>query len=107
MVSCEASAAPPWGQRPTVIFIKGSWRSRLRSFSSLWTRPRNVVARLGCSLQFDVGDSASTGMTARQEADIRYLVRSLKGTAQHLYEDLYFQQGQTENLIKVHKAHLP
>ena len=45
----------------------------VETFASLWTRPRKVAARLGCSLQLDVGDSASTGMTARQEADIRYL----------------------------------
>jgi hypothetical protein len=25
----------------------------------------------------------------RQEVDIRYVVTSLKGTAQHLYEDVY------------------
>jgi Transposase DDE domain group 1 len=38
----------------------------------------------------------------RQEADIRYVVTSLKGTAQHLYEDVYCQRGQMENLIKLH-----
>jgi hypothetical protein len=69
-----------------------------------WTRPRKVVARLECSLQPDVGDSTSTGM--RQEVDIRYVVTSLKGTAQHLYEDVYCQRGQMENLIKLHKAQL-
>jgi hypothetical protein len=63
-----------------------------------------VVARLECSLQPDVGDSTSTGM--RQEVDIRYVVTSLKGTAQHLYEDVYCQRGQMENLIKLHKAQL-
>src|SRR5450755_2420724 len=45
-----------------------------------------------------------TGM--RQEVDIRYVVTSLKGTAQHLYEDVYCQRGQMENLIKLHKAQL-
>ena len=40
----------------------------------------------------------------RQEVDIRYVVTSLKGTAQHLYEDVYCQRGQMENLIKLHKA---
>ena len=33
-----------------------------------------------------------TGM--RQEVDIRYVVTSLEGTAQHLYEDVYCQRGQ-------------
>src|ERR1043165_9523115 len=42
----------------------------------------------------------------RQEVDIRYVVTSLPGSAQHLYEDLYCQRGQMENLIKLHKAQL-
>jgi hypothetical protein len=42
----------------------------------------------------------------RQEVDIRYVVTSLKGSAQHLYEDVYCQRGQMENLIKLHKAQL-
>jgi hypothetical protein len=28
----------------------------------------------------------------RQEVDIRYVVTSLKGSAQHLYEDVYCQR---------------
>jgi hypothetical protein len=42
----------------------------------------------------------------RQEVDIRYVVTSLKGSAQHLYEDEYCQRGQMENLIKLHKAQM-
>jgi hypothetical protein len=42
----------------------------------------------------------------RQEVDIRYVVTSLKGSAQHLYENVYCQRGQMENLIKLHKAQL-
>ena len=42
----------------------------------------------------------------RQEVDIRYIVTSLKGSAQHLYENVYCQRGQMENLIKLHKAQL-
>jgi Transposase DDE domain group 1 len=38
--------------------------------------------------------------------DIRYVVTSLKGSAQHLYENVYCQRGQMENLIKLHKAQL-
>jgi hypothetical protein len=64
-----------------------------------WRRPRKVVARLECSLQ--PGDN---GM--RQEVDIRYVVTSLKGSARHLYENVYCQRGQMENLIKLHKAQL-
>jgi hypothetical protein len=38
------------------------------------------------------GHRPASGM--RQEVDIRYVVTSLKGTAQHLYEDVYCQRGQ-------------
>jgi hypothetical protein len=85
-------------------------QTKLRTFASFmyqagsWTRPRKVVARLECSLQPDGEDITSTGM--RQEIDIRYVVTSLKGSAQHLYENVYCQRGQMENLIKLHKAQL-
>src|SRR5262249_36039752 len=72
--------------------------------ASSWTRPRKVVARLECSLQPDTGATMSNGM--RQEIDIRYVVTSLKGPAQYLYEDVYCQRGQLENLVKLHKAQL-
>jgi hypothetical protein len=88
-----------------------SSHAKLRTYASFmyqansWMRPRKVVARLECSLQPDTGaDVTSTGM--RQEVDIRYVVTSLKGTAQHLYENVYCQRGQMENLIKLHKAQL-
>jgi len=80
---------------------------KLRTFASFmyqagsWNRPRRVVARLECSLQPEAGE---TGM--RQEVDIRYVVTSLEGSAQHLYENIYCQRGQMENLIKLHKAQL-
>jgi hypothetical protein len=88
-----------------------SSEAKLRTYTSFmyqansWARPRKVVARLECSLQPDTGgDVTSTGM--RQEVDIRYVVTSLKGSARHLYEDVYCQRGQMENLIKLHKAQL-
>src|SRR5215475_10732122 len=88
-----------------------SSEAKLRTYASFfyqagsWDRPRKVVARLECSLQPDTGgEITSTGM--RQEVDIRYVVTSLKGSAQHLYEDVYCQRGQMENLIKLHKAQL-
>jgi Transposase DDE domain group 1 len=83
---------------------------KLRTYASFtyqagsWTRPRKVVARLECSLQPDLGEGTATGM--RQDVDIRYVVTSLKGSAQHLYENVYCQRGQMENLIKLHKAQL-
>jgi hypothetical protein len=84
-----------------------SSKAKLRSFASFmyqagsWKRPRKVVARLECSLQPIAGEA---GM--RQEVDIRYVVTSLKGSARHLYENVYCQRGQMENLIKLHKAQL-
>jgi hypothetical protein len=84
--------------------------TKLRSYASFtyqagsWTRPRKVVARLECSLQPDAGGTTATGM--RQEVDIRFVVTSLEGSAQHLYENVYCQRGQMENLIKLHKAQL-
>ena len=42
----------------------------------------------------------------RQEIDIRYVVTSLEGGAELLYEGVYCQRGQMENLIKLHKAQL-
>jgi hypothetical protein len=84
-----------------------SSKPKLRTFASFiykassWNRPRKVVARLECSLQPVAGE---TGM--RQEVDIRYVVTSLAGSAQHLYENVYCQRGQMENLIKLHKAQL-
>jgi hypothetical protein len=87
-----------------------SRQPKLRTFACFtyqagsWKRPRKVVARLECSLQPDAGETTSTGM--RQEVDIRYVVTSLKGSAQYLYEDVYCQRGQMENLIKLHKAQL-
>jgi hypothetical protein len=84
-----------------------SSKAKLRTFASFryqasnWNRSRKVVARLECSLQPVAGE---TGM--RQEVDIRYVVTSLEATAQHLYENVYCQRGQMENLIKLHKAQL-
>jgi hypothetical protein len=82
-----------------------SRKPKLRTYASFlyqagsWRRPRKVVARLECSLQ-----PGENGM--RQEVDIRYVVTSLKGSARHLYENVYCQRGQMENLIKLHKAQL-
>ena len=81
--------------------------AKLRSFVSFdyqagsWKRPRKVLARLECSLQPVAGEDS-----LRQEVDIRYVVTSLEGSAQHLYENVYCQRGQMENLIKLHKAQL-
>ena len=93
-----------------IIHHAKSSQEKVRTYTSFryqastWTRPRKVVARLECSLQPDLGGTTTNGM--RQEVDIRYVVTSLKGAAQHLYEDEYCQRGQMENLIKLHKAQM-
>src|SRR5258705_12067007 len=87
-----------------------SRQPKLRTYASFtyqagsWKRPRKVVARLECSLQPDAGEATSTGM--RQEGDIRYVVTSLKGSAQYLYEDVYWHRRQMEIRIKLNKTQL-
>lgn len=69
-----------------------------------WSRARRVVARIECSLQPDPTPADPEGM--RQEIDIRTVVTNLDGSPEHLYEAVYCQRGQMENLIKLHKAQL-
>ena len=70
---------------------------KLRAFTAFsyaagsWKRRRRVVARL---------EATARGF------DARYVVTSLKGSARHLYENVYCVRGQAENLIKMHKAQL-
>ena len=70
---------------------------KLRAFTETryaaksWTRDRKVIARL---------EATTLGF------DARYVVTSLPGEAQYLYEDVYCVRGQAENLIKLHKAQL-
>jgi hypothetical protein len=84
-----------------------STEEKLRSYTSFeyqagsWSHPRRVIARLEASLQPNLNED---GM--RQEVDIRYVVTSLAGDPQYLYEAVYCQRGQMENLIKLHKAQL-
>jgi hypothetical protein len=56
-----------------------------------WSRERRVIARL---------EATSQGL------DIRYVVTTLAGTLEHLYETVYCARGQAENLIKLHKTQL-
>jgi hypothetical protein len=80
---------------------------KLRCYTSFeyqagsWSQPRRVIGRLEASLQPNLKEG---GM--RQEVDIRYVVTSLAGDPQYLYDAVYCQRGQMENLIKLHKAQL-
>ena len=85
------SSKPKLRTFASFMYQAGSWK---RSRAKSW---RGSNAR--CSRS-----QGETGM--RQEVDIRYVVTSLKGSAQHLYENVYCQRGQMENLIKLHKAQL-
>lgn len=77
-----------------------------------WSRARRVIARIECSLQPDPTPTDPKAMRVmpeacfKQEVDIRYVVTNLEGTPEHLYEAVYCQRGQMENLIKLHKAQL-
>ena len=71
--------------------------AKLRSFATLsygaksWNKKRRIAARI---------EATAKGL------DVRYVVTSLAGTAQHLYETVYCGRGQAENFIKWHKAQL-
>ena len=69
-----------------------------------WPTPRRVIARIEASMHPDPTPGNPDAM--RQEIDIRYVVTSLDGDAERLYEGVYCQRGQAENLIKLHKAQL-
>jgi hypothetical protein len=66
------------------------WQA-LRYGAKSWGRERRFVARI---------EATPLGL------DVRYVVTSLKGSARHLYEDVYCARGQAENFIKLHKAQL-
>jgi hypothetical protein len=71
--------------------------AKLRSFATLnyaarsWNKKRRIAARI---------EATEKGL------DVRYVVTSLAGTAQQLYETVYCGRGQAENFIKWHKAQL-
>ena len=65
--------------------------TEFRYAAKSWTGERRVIARL----------EAST-----QGFDARYVVTTLAGSAEHLYETVYCARGQAENLIKLHKTQL-
>jgi hypothetical protein len=56
-----------------------------------WQVERRVIARVEAS---------------PQGSDSRFIVTNLKGAPRWLYESVYCQRGQAENLIKAHKRHL-
>jgi hypothetical protein len=56
-----------------------------------WKAERQVVARIEASAQ---------------GTDARFIVTNVAGAPRWLYEAIYCQRGQAENLIKAHKLHL-
>ena len=83
---------------------------KLRCYTSFdhrvgsWSGPRRIIARIEASMQPAPTPSHPDAM--RQEIDVRYVVTSLDGDAERIYEGVYCQRGQAENLIKLHKAQL-
>jgi hypothetical protein len=65
----------------------GEFRYAARS----WQVERHVIGRIEASAQ---------------GSDSRFIVTNLKGAPRWLYESVYCQRGQAENLIKAHKLHL-
>lgn len=69
-----------------------------------WAAPRRLIARIEASMQ--PAPTPADPKAMRQEIDVRYVVTSLEGDAERLYEGVYCQRGQAENLIKLHKSQL-
>jgi hypothetical protein len=84
-------------EQPELRCYKALWYK-----AGSWSRPRRVIARIEASLQPDPSKHGKY----RQEIDVRYVVTSLDGDAERLYEGVYCRRGQAENLIKLHKAQL-
>ena len=58
--------------------------------SGSWSRPRRIIARIEASLQPDPTEANPDAM--RQEIDVRYVVTSLKGDPERLYEGVDCQR---------------
>lgn len=71
------------------VKLRGFTETRYAAAS--WTAERRVITRF----------EATT-----QGFDARYIVTTLTGEAQHLYENVYCHRGQAENLIKMHKVQM-
>ncbi len=83
---------------------------KLRCYTSFehrvgsWSGSRRIIARIEASMHPD--PTPADPQAVRQEIDVRYVVTSLDGDAERIYEGVYCQRGQAENLIKLHKAQL-
>lgn len=69
-----------------------------------WSAPRRVIARIEASMQ--PAPTPDNPDAMRQEIDVRYVVTTLEGDPERLYEGVYCQRGEAENLIKLHKSQL-
>jgi hypothetical protein len=65
--------------------------AEFRYSAKTWKVERRVIARVEASAQ---------------GSDSRFIVTNLAGAPRWLYESVYCQRGQAENLIKAHKLHL-
>lgn len=69
-----------------------------------WSTPRRITACIEASMRPDPTREDAHAM--RQKTDMRYVVTSLEGDPEYLYEDVYCKRGRAENLIQLHKAQL-
>ena len=69
--------------------LRGFTETRYAAAS--WATERRVIARFEAT---------------KQGFDARYIVTTLTGDAQHLYDNVYCKRGQAENLIKMHKVQM-
>jgi hypothetical protein len=92
-----AAKTRPWVEDAAVRRAGKGDGVKVRRYASFayaakgWGRERRVVARVEASAQ---------------GSDVRYVVTNLAEKPKRLYERIYCQRGQMENLIKAHKRHL-
>src|ERR687891_2290982 len=87
----DAAVARALGEAETVRRF-GEFRYAAKSWAAKsWKVERRVIGRVEAS---------------SQGSDSRFIITNLAGTPRWLYESVYCQRGQAENLIKAHKLHL-
>ena len=65
-----------------------------------WSMPRRIITRNEVSMH--PNPTSEDPQAMRQQIDVHYVMTSLHGDPERLYERVNCQQGQAENLIKLH-----
>lgn len=87
--------AQPWCEDVALRRVESGKESHRRFFQTVygadsWSKERCIIARVEAS---------------GRGCDTRFIVTNLPGRAKHLYEKIYCQRGQAENLIKDMKTY--